>query len=93
MIDTTIFDALCEASQLSFSESEKEKMILNLNSLVEFTDSVRNFDDVYDDTKDTESVSFNDLRDDVCLPSYTPEKLLANTESLFECYIIPKIME
>ena len=92
-MDNKTFELLCEASQLSFKENERESMTQALNSLIEFTSAVKQYDCVYDPDKGINRVSLSDLREDVPEPSCPPEKLLANTEALFDCYVIPKIME
>ena len=92
-MDIKTFELLCEASQLSFKESEKAGFMQSLDSLIEFTSVVKQYDCAYNPDENINLVPLNDLRKDVAEPSCPPEKLLANTEALFDCYVIPKIME
>ncbi|MCL2018906.1 MAG: hypothetical protein FWG70_04020 [Oscillospiraceae bacterium] len=94
-MDTSTFSLLCESSQLSFSDEQKESFIQKLNAMTEFASSVKkhNFDFCDEDDSDSESVFLSDLREDTVVNSFSPEKLLANTKPLFDCYVIPKIME
>jgi Asp-tRNA(Asn)/Glu-tRNA(Gln) amidotransferase C subunit len=94
-MNLSTFELLCEASQLSFShypEEKRENFKQRLDCMIEFAGAVKNFDCVFDETAG-ESVSLDDLREDITFPSLPAEKLLANTEPLFDCYVIPKIME
>ena len=94
-MDISTFDALCEASQLSFTDSEKEEFLngpRGLNSLIEFAGIVKQYDCVYD-VNATVGVSLSALREDKAANSFPPEELLANTEAMFDCYAIPKLME
>ena len=93
---TSTFNLLCEASQLSFDNvpaEEKESFIQRLDSLIEFSGIVKSIDCASDGAEDFGSVAFGDLREDIAVESFPTEKLLANTEPLFDCYVIPKIME
>ena len=92
-MDASTFGLLCEASQLSFKDGEKESFMRELDSLIEFAGAVRKHDCVYDDAGDADCVTINDLREDNTGEPFPTEKLLENTESLFDCYIIPKLME
>jgi Asp-tRNA(Asn)/Glu-tRNA(Gln) amidotransferase C subunit len=92
-MNPSTFDLLCEASQLSFPDAEKESFMRGLESMILFAGAVRGYDCVYDDKKDAEPVSIKDLREDKSAPSYLPGKLLENTDSLFDCCVIPKLMD
>jgi Asp-tRNA(Asn)/Glu-tRNA(Gln) amidotransferase C subunit len=92
-MDALTFNLLCEASQLSVPDSEREKFMQELQALIDFTGVVREFDADYDDTDNRVCVSISDLREDVAKPSCPAEKLLGNTEPFFDCYVIPKLME
>jgi Asp-tRNA(Asn)/Glu-tRNA(Gln) amidotransferase C subunit len=92
-MDTSAFNLLCEASQLSFSDDEKIVFSERLNSMAEFAGSVKNINCDLNAANDAGTVSLCDLREDTAQASLPPEKLLANTEPLFDCYVIPKIME
>ncbi|MDR2558393.1 MAG: hypothetical protein LBC86_02450 [Oscillospiraceae bacterium] len=91
-METSAFELLCEASQLCFADDEKADFMERLGSLIKFA-SVKNIDCDFNDEETVNSVSLGDLREDAALPSLPTEKLLANTEPLFNCFVIPKIME
>jgi len=92
-MDTSTFKLLSEASQLSFSDDTKDEFISRLDSLIEFAGIVKQYDCDYDSAENFGSVALGDLREDSAKESFPTEKLLANTEPLFDCYVIPKIME
>ncbi|MCL2639151.1 MAG: aspartyl/glutamyl-tRNA amidotransferase subunit C [Oscillospiraceae bacterium] len=92
-MENSTFEVLCEASQLSFADTEKENFMERLSSIIEFTEIIKNIDADSSSIEPQNSVSLGDLREDTALPSFPAEKLLANTEPLFDCYVIPKIME
>jgi len=94
-MNPSTFNLLCEASQLSFPDAEKERFMQSLTSMIEFAGIVKQFgvDCDYDAAKDYPPVSLGSLREDVATPSYLPGQLLENTEPLFDCYVIPKMME
>ncbi|MCL2076885.1 MAG: Asp-tRNA(Asn)/Glu-tRNA(Gln) amidotransferase GatCAB subunit C [Oscillospiraceae bacterium] len=92
-MDDQTFKALCDASYLSFNAEEKEEFTRNLESIIDFASTVKQYDCAYDETEDMEYVSLSDLREDVMLDSYPPEKLLENTEPFLNCYVIPKLMD
>jgi Asp-tRNA(Asn)/Glu-tRNA(Gln) amidotransferase C subunit len=94
-MDISTFDALGEASQLSFTDSEKEAFLngpRGLNSLIAFAGIVKQYDCVYDANAEV-GIRLNALREDKAEASRPPEELLANTEPMFDCYAIPKLME
>jgi len=91
-MNISTFNLLCEASQLSFTEEEKPEFLQRMDSMIEFTSVVKNIDCDYNEG-DFPAVRLSDLREDITAPSLPAEKLLANTEPLFDCYVIPKIME
>jgi aspartyl/glutamyl-tRNA(Asn/Gln) amidotransferase C subunit len=91
-MNISTFELLCEASQLSFPDEEKAEFIQRMDSIIEFTSVVKNIDCDYKED-DSAAVSLSDLREDTITASLPAEKLLANTEPLFDCYVIPKIME
>lgn len=92
-MDSKTFDLLCEASQFSFRAEEKEEFMQIFNSMIEFVGTVKQYDCVYNPDEGINRISMSDLREDSAQASYPPEKLLENTEALFDCYVIPKIME
>jgi Asp-tRNA(Asn)/Glu-tRNA(Gln) amidotransferase C subunit len=95
-METSTFELLCEASQLSFAsfpEEETDAFRQRLDSMIEFASAVKNIDCGLNGDDDLPGISLNDLREDTALPSLPPGKLLINTQPLFDCYVIPKIME
>jgi aspartyl/glutamyl-tRNA(Asn/Gln) amidotransferase C subunit len=92
-MDTKIFDHLCVLSKLSFSAEEKENAIEQMKDIIALMDTVCGVELDYDDTKDGKEVRFADLREDTAKKSFNTEKLLSNTESRSNCYVIPKMME
>ena len=53
----------------------------------------KEFDVVYDDTKDNNSISYDEVRKDVAKPSFPTEKLLSNTQPSDNCYVVPKMVD
>jgi Asp-tRNA(Asn)/Glu-tRNA(Gln) amidotransferase C subunit len=101
MITETIFEQLANLSKIDFysenSEKGQVKFIEDLNLIVNFVAKATEFDEnkfaSYDDTLENNSVSFSQLRDDVEISTASPEKLLANTNSENNCYIIPRVID
>ena len=54
---------------------------------------IKEFDVVYDDTKDNNSISYDEVRKDVAKPSFPTEKLLSNTQPSGNCYVVPKMVD
>lgn len=84
---------LCELSKLNYDEAGLEKVMGEMSSIIELMDTIKSFDLTYDDTKDNNSIRFEETREDVAKPSFPPEKLLANTENTEGCYVVPKVVE
>ena len=55
--------------------------------------TVKEFDLVYDDTKDNNDIRYDDVRRDEAKESFPTEKLLSNTQSSDNCYVVPKMVE
>ena len=64
-----------------------------LTTVEAFMDTVKEFDVVYDDTKDNNSISYDEVRKDVAKPSFPTEKLLSNTQPSGNCYVVPKMVD
>ncbi|MCL2109262.1 MAG: aspartyl/glutamyl-tRNA amidotransferase subunit C [Oscillospiraceae bacterium] len=92
-MNLSTFELLCEASRLSFGDTERADFMQSLDAMVELASVVKQYDCVYDNTAGVPRTSLSNLREDTATPSYPPEKLLENAEALFDCYVIPKIME
>jgi Asp-tRNA(Asn)/Glu-tRNA(Gln) amidotransferase C subunit len=95
-METSTFELLCSASQLSFAsfpEEETEAFRQRLDCMIEFSSAVKDIDCDLKLAESTDGVKLSDLRGDTAKESLPPGKLLSNTEPLFDCYVIPKIME
>ena len=79
-------DVFADKSGFSYLCSKSEKII-------ELMDTVKEFDVVYDDTKDNNSISYDEVRKDVAKPSFPTEKLLSNTQPSGNCYVVPKMVD
>ena len=84
---------LCELSKLNYDSEALEKVMSELSDIIALMDGIKDFDLIYDDTKDNNSVKFSDLREDIALPSFTAERLLINAQSRDNCYVVPKVLE
>ncbi len=84
---------LCSLSRLNYDESELEQLSKDMTDIVNLMDGIKEFDLTYDDTKDNNSISFNEVREDVAQPSYPTEKLLQNAKSIDNCFVVPKVVE
>jgi Asp-tRNA(Asn)/Glu-tRNA(Gln) amidotransferase C subunit len=92
-MNTSTFNLLCDASQLSFTDSEQEIFIAKLSAMIDFADEVRQHETTDCGEVQSACVSISDLREDTAKPSVPAEILLGNTESLFDCCVIPKLMD
>lgn len=84
---------LCELSKLNYDEAGLEKVMGEMSDIIDLMDTIKSFDLTYDDTKDNNSISLSDVREDVPQPSFPTEKLLANAENRDNCYVVPKVVE
>ena len=64
-----------------------------MGAIIELMDTGKQIDLTYDDTKDFNSIAFSQLRRDEAAPSFSPEKLLSNTDPEDGCYVVPKMVE
>lgn len=92
-MDIKTIDHLCELSKLNYSDDGKVKVMAEMDSIINLMDTIKEFDIVYDDTKDKNEITFSDLRKDAAEESFPTDKLLSNTEARDNCYVIPKMME
>ena len=79
-MDIKTIDHLCNLSKLNYTDEGKEKVMGEMSAIIELMDTVKEFDVVYDDTKDNNSISYDEVRKDVAKPSFPTEKLLSNTQ-------------
>lgn len=84
---------LCELSKLNYDEDGLKKVMGEMGDIIDLMDTIKSFDLTYDDTKDNNSISFKDVREDEAQPSFPTEKLLANAENTENCYVVPKVVE
>ena len=77
-MDIKTIDHLCNLSKLNYTDEGKEKVMGEMSAIIELMDTVKEFDVVYDDTKDNNSISYDEVRKDVAKPSFPTEKLLSN---------------
>ena len=94
-MDNSTFNLLCEASQLSFTDTQREAFMPQLEALIELGGKVKNIetDSDFNEAVHRSSVKMDDLREDIALESMPAEELLANTKPLFDCCVIPKLMD
>lgn len=84
---------LCDLSRLNYDDEGLERVAAEMTDIVELMDTIKGFDLSYDDTKDNNSISFSEVREDKALPSFPSEKLLANARSIDGCFVVPKVVE
>ncbi len=92
-IELKTIQHLCELSKLNYDEDGLKKVMGEMSDIIDLMDTIKSFDLTYDDTKDNNSISFNDVREDEAQPSFPTEKLLANAENTENCYVVPKVVE
>lgn len=92
-VELTTIKHLCELSKLNYDEEGLTKVMGEMGDIIDLMDTIKSFDLVYDDTKDNNSISFDDTREDVPQPSFDREKLLSNAENTDGCYVVPKVVE
>ena len=92
-MDIKTIDHLCNLSKLNYTDEGKEKVMGEMSAIIELMDTVKEFDVVYDDTKDNNSISYDEVRKDVAKPSFPAEKLLSNTQPSGTCYVVPKMVD
>lgn len=84
---------LCELSKLNYDEDGLVKVMGEMSDIIDLMDTIKSFDLTYDDTKDNNSISLSDTREDAAQPSFPSEKLLSNAENSESCYVVPKVVE
>ncbi len=84
---------LCELSKLNYDGESLEKVAAEMTDIIALMDGIKEFDLSYDDTKDNNSISFSEVREDIAKPSLPTEKLLQNTKNRDNCYVVPKVIE
>ena len=84
---------LCELSKLNYDDEALEKVMGEMTDIIELMDTIKDIELTCDDTKDNNSISFSEVREDVAKPSFPTEKLLKNAKQLENCYVVPKVVE
>ncbi|MBQ8172277.1 MAG: Asp-tRNA(Asn)/Glu-tRNA(Gln) amidotransferase subunit GatC [Oscillospiraceae bacterium] len=84
---------LCELSKLNYDDEALEKVASEMTDIISLMDGIKEFDLSYDDTKDNNSISFGEVREDIVKPSFSPEKLMQNAKSVDDCYVVPKVVD
>lgn len=84
---------LCTLSRLKYDDEALIKVMEEMTDIVALMDTIKDFDLTYDDTKDGNSIPFAEVRSDIAQDSFPREKLLSNTTSSGDCYVVPKVVE
>ncbi len=92
-MDIKTIEHLCNLSKLNYTDEGKQKVMEEMSAIIELMDTVKEFDVVYDDTKDNNSISFSEVRKDEAKPSFDTDKLLSNTQPKNDCYVVPKMVD
>ncbi len=92
-MDIKTIDHLCDLSKLNFTDNEKEKMIGEMADIISLMDTVKEAELSYDDRLDNNSIPYSDVRKDEAGRSLETEKLLSNTVSVNDCYVVPKVVD
>ena len=92
-MDIKTIEHLCNLSKLNYTDEGKQKVMAEMSEIINLMDTVKEFDVVYDDTKDNNSISYAEVREDKAKPSFPTEKLLSNTKPSDNCYVVPKMVD
>lgn len=92
-MDIKTIEHLCSLSKLNYTDEGKQKVMAEMSEIINLMDTVKEFDLVYDDTKDNNSISYGEVRADEAKPSFSTEKLLSNTKPSENCYVVPKMVD
>lgn len=84
---------LCQLSKLNYKDDALERVMTEMTDIINLMDGIKSFDLSYDDTKDNNSISFDEVREDTAQPSFPADKLLANAQSRDNCYVVPKVVD
>lgn len=84
---------LCELSKLNYEDKALEKVAAEMTDIISLMDGIKEFDLSYDDTKDNNSISFSEVREDIAKPSLPTETLMQNAQSREGCYVVPKVVD
>lgn len=84
---------LCELSKLNYEDEALQKLATEMTDIISLMDGIKEFDLSYDDTKDNNSISFSEVREDIAKPSLSAEKLMQNAKNREGCYVVPKVVD
>ena len=56
-MDIKTIEHLCNLSKLNYTDEGKQKVMAEMSEIISLMDTVKEFDVVYDDTKDNNSIS------------------------------------
>lgn len=79
-MDIKTIDHLCNLSKLNYTDEGKEKVMGEMSAIIELMDTVKEFDVVYDDTKDNNSISYDEVRKTLQSP-HSPQRSCSATHS------------
>lgn len=81
---------IARLAKLSVSEDELENMTKEMQNIVEFANTINNAPVSSEEFDNINNLS-NVLRNDVVIPSYPTEKILANAnDSAEDCFLVKK---
>lgn len=92
-MDIKTIQHLCELSKLNYDEDGLKKVSAEMTDIISMMDGIKEFDLSYDDTKDNNSISFGEVREDIAKASLSPEKLMQNVQGSENCYVVPKVVD
>lgn len=84
---------LSNLGKINFTDEELNRFGSEMSEIIALMDKIKEIDITYDDTKDNNAISFNDLREDIAIESYPVDELLKNAEHIDDCYIVPKVVD
>ena len=93
MITTKDIEYIAKLAKLNLSEEEKEKLVSQMDDIVEFANKISNLDT--DGVKPTNHILeiSNVFREDVVKPSYSRDEILKNAPSKEAgCIVVPSII-
>ena len=85
-MDLNMVKYLAELSKLEYSDKELAATAEQMTDIIDLMDTVKEFDVVYDDTKDN-------LRKDEVIESMPTSKVLSNAVNTNNCFVVPKVVE
>ena len=92
MADKNLIHSLSELSKLEFSENEFNKILNDLDNIIQFADKVKEFDTkAFSEKRD--AVEYGNLRDDECFDGLTNKEATLNIQKKNNgCFTVPKVI-